>query len=224
MAGTKKPGLLFLILWCIIYAIGLLICVGFLDLLPPDWETSPLASGTVTGLCLGFLQWLLLRHRIGRAWIWIVASMLGWILGQLLWWNGIVGITHASSGKHVHDFMRAYGLGWNWYYGLQWTTIGLVIGVSQWLYLRGLRKWAGIWVPAVVVAHVILGCWIESAGMFGLFVAPLAGAVAGAVTGAVMLCLLRGPQLGSEPAAAVYSGDASVLKQNGGVDPAATER
>jgi hypothetical protein len=194
MAGSRKPGLPFLILWCIIYAIGLFFSLGLLDSLPPDWETSPMVSGPVTGLCLGSLQWLLLRSRLGRAWLLIVASMVGWILGQLLWWKGIVWMTHAATGKHVHEFMRAYGLVGNWHDILQWTTIGLLIGVSQWFYLRSRRKRSSSWVSAVVIAHVISGCWIKSAGMFGLFVAPFAGAAAGAVSGGVLLWLPRGAE------------------------------
>jgi hypothetical protein len=51
---------------------------------PPQWLTLLLAAGlgAVAGAVLSFAQWLVLRHKVERAGLWIPANMLAWTFGM----------------------------------------------------------------------------------------------------------------------------------------------
>jgi hypothetical protein len=57
---------------------------------PPAWITLLLAGGLglVAGAVLSFAQWLVLRNKVNRAWIWIPANMLAWACGMpIIFWG-----------------------------------------------------------------------------------------------------------------------------------------
>jgi hypothetical protein len=51
---------------------------------PHPWATLLLAAGlgVAAGAVLSFAQWLVLRRKIRRAWMWIPANMLAWAFGM----------------------------------------------------------------------------------------------------------------------------------------------
>ena len=57
---------------------------------PPQWIVLLLAAGmgAVGGAVLSFAQWLVLRGKANRAWLWIPANMLAWTFGMpLIFWG-----------------------------------------------------------------------------------------------------------------------------------------
>lgn len=64
---------------------------------------------TTFGLFLGVSQWLVLRHQLKRASIWILFSLIGWILTGLAWINfgGDSGVESISYG-----IITGFGLAW----------------------------------------------------------------------------------------------------------------
>ena len=90
----------------------------------------------------------------------------------------------------LHEIMLANGWGWDAYDLLPWLTVGLAIGISQWLFLLGKVRNSGLWIPATVIVHLIYGAWVSSAGMFGFLVVPMAATVAGLISAGVMFWLL----------------------------------
>jgi hypothetical protein len=64
---------------------------------------------TTFGLFLGVPQWLVLRHQLKRASIWILFSLIGWILTGLAWINfgGDSGVESISYG-----IITGFGLAW----------------------------------------------------------------------------------------------------------------
>jgi len=64
---------------------------------------------TTFGLFLGVPQWLVLRHQLKRASVWILFSLIGWILTGLAWINfgGDSGVESISYG-----IITGFGLAW----------------------------------------------------------------------------------------------------------------
>jgi len=86
-----------------------------------------ISHATVVGLFLGFAQWLVLRKRLHRqAYLWIVFSVVGWILGE------ITGIMMANLAGPPLDLMLTFLV------GASLPGIGMV-----WLLQRQLQVDAG---------------------------------------------------------------------------------
>ena len=116
------------------------------------------------GIGLGLLQWLVLQHRIRKAWRWILATTLGWLVGATF----ILALLPDGM-----DFLAG-------------VVTGVILGSAQWLILRNELYWAGWWIAISVVA------W--STGMGVLPGVMLTGVIAGAITGIALILLIRFPK------------------------------
>lgn len=71
---------------------------------PPQWITLLLAAalGVVAGVVLSFAQWLVLRHKVERAGLWIPANMLAWAFGMpIIFWGMDVAYKMAAVWQSV---------------------------------------------------------------------------------------------------------------------------
>lgn len=116
------------------------------------------------GIGLAILQWLVLQHRIRRAWRWIIATTFGWLLGSTL----------------IQAFLPD---GMNFLAGV---ILGLTTGSVQWLILRKELYWAAWWIVINVIA------W--TTGMALLPGIMLTGVMVGAITGLALILLIRFPK------------------------------
>lgn len=124
----------------------------------------PNISFVTIGIGMGVLQWLVLQHRLRKAWRWIIATTLGWLLGSTL---------ILASLPEGMDFLAG-------------VIIGITTGTAQWLVLRNELYWAGWWIVISVIA------W--TTGMALLPGVMLTGVMAGAITGLALILLIRFPK------------------------------
>jgi hypothetical protein len=122
---------------------------------------APPVSLVARGIAIGTLQWLVLKHRIPRAWRWIPASAVGWTIGGLLGLFVLPGEL---------DFLSA-------------TLLGAATGIAQWLILRREVFWAGWWPVISAVA------W--ATGLILFRAPPIEGVMPGAMTGIALELLLH---------------------------------
>ena len=141
-------------------------------------------GGVVVGVTVaGVLQWLVLRQRMVRAAWWIVASLVsGVVAGGVIYW---VGGDAGSTAEVATDL----DVGWVVEAGLY----GAVLGVLQWLVLRGQVALSGLWVLASTVGWIVGDPVCSSLMDFGALSWVGFGAVYGAITGIVLVWLLRQP-------------------------------
>ena len=147
-------------------------------------------GGVVVGVTVaGVLQWLVLRQRMDRAAWWIVASLVSGVVagGVIYGVGGDAGFSAEVAGD--------LDVGWVVEAGLY----GAVLGVLQWLVLRGQVALSGLWVVASIVGWVVGDPVCSSLIGFGTLSWVVFGAVYGAITGLVLVWLLRQPM----PAAAM---------------------
>ena len=103
-------------------------------------------GGVVVGVTVaGVLQWLVLRQRMARAAWWIVASLVSGVVagGVIYGVGGDAGFSAEVAGD--------LDVGWVIEAGLY----GAVLGVLQWLVLRGQVALSGLWVLASIVGWVV---------------------------------------------------------------------
>jgi hypothetical protein len=106
-------------------------------------------GGAACGAVLGAVQWLVLRRRLSLSRNWIVATSLG-MAGGLALTLALFGTTTAGSALLLRG-----------------VTTGLLIGLAQWLVLRGSIPRAWVWVPTVAAGWA-LGWPVSSAIGLGL--------------------------------------------------------
>jgi hypothetical protein len=146
------------------------------------------------------------------AFFWIMATTLGWFLGELI--PG--GLSFAVAGLLIGVFQSLVLQGriggtWRWMVSTfsSWTLayfifffwlpremdildgaiLGLAVGIAQWLILRRELRWAGWWIIFSVMG------WVT--GLTLLPGALLTGTMAGALTGLALEILLRHPRPGT---------------------------
>jgi hypothetical protein len=124
----------------------------------------PNLSIVTIGLGLGVLQWLVLLHRLRRAWWWIIATALGWMCGMAVGYAVVPGMLDLFAG----------------------LLVGAAMGIAQWLILRRELHWAGWWIAISVVG------W--STGMTLMPGVLITGVMAGALTGIALVLLMRFPR------------------------------
>ncbi len=119
----------------------------------------------VTGLGIAILQWLILQHRISRAWRWLVATNVGWLL------SGVIALVAVPVELEFLLVGPLFGAG---------------TGIAQWLVLRQEVHWAGWWIVISTLA------WTTGLAVLpGIF---LSGIMAGIPTGIALELLLRYPK------------------------------
>lgn len=114
-----------------------------------------------SGLFVAFFQWAVLLGRLDKAWRWILAGAMGWVIG----W--IIAYLIAPAGLEIVTAM----------------IIGAVLGMAQWFILRQEFRWAGWWIVISMVA------WSTGIALFPGFL--MTGVTAGLVTGIALELLLR---------------------------------
>lgn len=142
-------------------------------------------GGALFGLCwaggLGLAQAAVLASRIERAWRWAVASILGGVIGWTLFFT-LLG--SAGGFDRIPESVAGLVAG---------TSLGLALGLSQWLILRRCVSRAGWWVLASVVGLAL--CMFVAFLMGGegreLIALSLSGLLAGPLTGLALVWLLR---------------------------------
>jgi hypothetical protein len=110
------------------------------------------SADVVVGMVLGFGQWLVLRHEIRRAGGWILATMLGFGLGNAI--GSIVGLYGWLLGPHpmlpTWDLTTALR-----FWATGGAVCGLILGSAQWLVLRQVVRAPGWWIPINIVSWAI---------------------------------------------------------------------
>lgn len=110
-----------------------------------------LATLVLAGFVVGAAQWLILRAYIAHAWLWIIASGVGVILGNLL------QIEIRGSSQLTTWLSEHLGL-WEvfWLNFVSQPIVLVIASLLQWLILRRYRQslW---WIPVSLVGGMLLG-------------------------------------------------------------------
>ena len=108
------------------------------------------------GLVIGTFQYLLLRQKLTKMGWWILVTSLGW---SLVW----LGIALRTNPLGDIDIPSSAG-----YFLIAGTSVGVLIGVIQWLILRMQVAYASWWIPinglGFGIAGIILAnisSWLE---------------------------------------------------------------
>ncbi len=138
-----------------------------------------LATFALTGPILGVAQWLVLRHYIPRPSAWIMATTLGWIVGQL------IDIQLSSGTNALISFLwQTLGL-WEvfWLNVIQQTLILAIQGCAQWLILRRSLQPIAIWILVSAFGGTLQGA--VSAAVCAIACQPVMAAMGGAIATAI---------------------------------------
>lgn len=162
------------ILRLIIDSVGDYVYVGGVRRITEDYLGVPIFI-PIAALLTGLLQYALLRRYLPRMGGWVLATLVGWILGYIL--VAIpdrVGWTDALL-KNID---------------LVFLVMGLSIGLAQWLLLRGRLPQAAWWIAANILGWGLLGLVTSdnSVGQLGLVVIGLFPAC---TTAAALAWLMR---------------------------------
>ena len=140
----------------------------------------------ILGLAGGFMQWLVLRRRIGGTGWWVPASTLGFSVALVI----AVGAMRLGGDSVAAPILLG-------------VLFGILSGILPWLVLRRQLARAGWWVPAHLLGSLVGGAMgivaFHTVALIGFyqFVWAAAGAMfgagLGAVTGITLVWLLRQP-------------------------------
>ena len=113
--------------------------VGALSLVPFLRSIHGLLVGSLLiGLPIGFTQWIALRRIAPISILWVLTISAGLLLGLVVS-PLLAGILGFQSDESVRSLTAAY------------TTIGLLVGLAQWLFLRGHFAKALVWLLSSAV-------------------------------------------------------------------------
>lgn len=142
----------------------------------------PFSSGIEAAACMGIAQSLVLRQQVPQAGWWVLATAAGWVVSITL---GIV-------------VAQAYGFG----PGLAavYVSIGLILGLGQWLVLRRWTYRAGWWILASSLGWLV--GWVTGQPISAVLFVDMgvdtttfvAVGVSQAITGIVLIRLLQRPR------------------------------
>ena len=145
----------------------------------PEFMAKGLAPGirlavVRTGAVVGVLQWLVLRREVSGTGWWVLASIVGWVMGTAAAGLGLVLVGLQELSLELVNIVSG-------------AVVGAAVGVLQWLVLRREVSGAGWWVLASIVG------WVMGQAAHGAIGLPAVGAVSGAITGIALVRLLRQP-------------------------------
>jgi hypothetical protein len=153
-------------------AIGALSLIPFLTSIP-----GMLVSSLIIGLPIGFAQWIALRRVAPISILWVLTISAGLLLGLVVspilagfFWGFL-------DDESVLSLTAAY------------TTIGLLVGMAQWLFLRGHFTKSLVWLLSSAVGLglgtglVLVSNLIYQSGIISIILVVLVYAIA---TGLVM--------------------------------------
>jgi hypothetical protein len=112
--------------WIVANLLGVA-AIGVLVLILPFLTSIPgmLVSSLIIGLPIGFAQWIALRRVVPISILWTLTISAGLLLGLVVINSPISGIWGFLEDESVLSLTAAY------------TTIGLLVGLAQWLFLWG---------------------------------------------------------------------------------------
>jgi len=153
-------------------AIGALSLIPYLTSIP-----GMLVSSLIIGLPIGFAQWIALRRVAPISILWTLTISAGLLLGLVVINSPISGIWGFLEDESVLSLTAAY------------TTIGLLVGMAQWLFLRGHFTKSLVWLLSSAVGLglgtglVLVSNLIHQSGIISIILVVLIYAIA---TGLVM--------------------------------------
>ncbi len=155
LAGTIG-GLVLMLLLSVPLNAAAMSLPGGTDLGAPNWLGVVLMSlgWILIGATFGLGQWWALRGELEGAGWWILATTVGYPLGNLL-----------PTVWRVTDAPLLNGL-------LGLLSFGLALGVLQWLVLRGRVQQAGWWILISVAGWLLVLAVTGAAYLSGLYVEP----------------------------------------------------
>jgi len=138
----------------------------------------PMVDSLIAASAVGTAQWLVLRHYIPKAGLWIIATVIGTAGSVIVFGMGGPGF--------IVQVVILIPLG------------RTVIGLAQWLVLRNYLRQAGWWIPAAVVGFIprqiylfLLDSGILRGSVGYSWLGLGTDIILGAITGAVLVRLLR---------------------------------
>jgi len=147
-------------------AIGALSLIPFLTSIP-----GILVSSLIIGLPIGFAQWIALRRVAPISILWVLTISAGLLLGLVV--SPILGgIWRSLDDESVLSLTAAY------------TTIGLLVGMAQWLFLRGHFTKSLVWLLSSAVGLglgtglVLVSNLIHQSGIVSIILVALVYAIA----------------------------------------------
>lgn len=133
----------------------------------------------VVGICIGGMQWLILRRYTAGANLWVLATAAVWPL------------CYAFIGLSIRGAIEIGGFPFtslaSWV--VTFALIGAALGSIQWLVLRRHFSQAGWWVLASAAGFALFAAFGSQIDILALV--ALLGAIPGATTGAALVWLLR---------------------------------
>ena len=193
----EQPGWHFWLLWMgasiagvIVYVLVIPIVVGVVSVLAPMQQAENLTpeqqwiviairllGSAALGAALGVAQWLVMRRYLRGAGWWVLATLLGYSVPLV-----------AGPIFPFPELPRLPGI---WMF----LAFGVILGILQWLTLRGRVYQAGWWIAISIggwlVAYALIGIafltgqYVEPFDMLSAFIVPVA------VAGAGIILLLR---------------------------------
>jgi hypothetical protein len=128
------------------------------------------------GLVLGVQQYFMLRFRLAKMGWWILTAALGWALA----WLGI-----SLRSMPLENIVIPHSTGYAMATG---AALGILIGLAQWLLLRGRLNGAGWWIPANMFGFGIAGLLFSDFSSMAMGMAAVS--IPSILTGAVLWFLL----------------------------------
>ena len=125
--------------WIVANLLGVA-AIGALSLILPFLTSIPgmLVSSLIIGLPIGFAQWIALRRVAPISILWVLTISAGLLLGLVVS-PILAGIWGFLDDESVLSLTAAY------------TTIGLLVGLAQWLFLRGHFTKSLVWLLSSAV-------------------------------------------------------------------------
>jgi len=136
------------------------------------WLLLPAIALVAAGVGVGVVQTLVLYRRLPRAWRWILATAIGWV----------VGLSIATLVVPP------------WLGLLSGALAGATTGIAQWVVLRRHVHWAGWWIPLSALAWATGMSLAPASGLVELPPIVLSGVLASLPTGIALELLLRNPK------------------------------
>jgi hypothetical protein len=130
-------------------------------------------------LCMGVLQYGLLRRYLPRMGWWVLATAVGWLLGAMLIFGWVRAVMYFWTAEMINE---------SWAIAPAFVVLGMSVGVGQWLLLRRRLPRGGWWIVANAVGwSLVLPITGDSLDQFDLLVLGILPACVTAVTFALLM-------------------------------------
>ena len=188
----RKSGLGVAIAWAVSTAVALVLTRVAIDITAASFDVWVVFVGSP--VLLGGMQWLVLRWFLPKAWLWVVATVFGSVLGWLFALGGFLMM--GLLGNYTFTFLQDV-IPESVTCGIVAGVGGAGIGVSQWLYLRNYLRRASWWVLGSAIALGIgagpnLCAGLDMYGDRNWFaLLAIGGLAGGAIKGGTLVWLLR---------------------------------